>query len=69
MAATLTFNGFYRPALAKAEGGIDDMKTMEAKPAQKTSEVFLHLTIATGRFSVLASAFPCLPMARVRSWG
>ena len=51
MAAALAFDGFDRPALAEAEGGVDDTETMEAKPAQKTSEVFLHLTIATGRFT------------------
>ena len=67
MATTLTFDGFDRSALAEAEGGIDNMETMEAKPAQKTSEVFLHLTIATRRFLPLASASPCDRRARVRS--
>ena len=61
MAAEQTFDGFDRPALAEAEGGIDDTETMEAKPAQKTSEVFLHLTIATRRFLSFTSACPLAP--------
>ncbi len=51
MAAPLTFDGFDRPAMAEAEGGIDDTEAMEAKPAQKTTNNFLHLTIATGHFT------------------
>ncbi len=55
MPTALAFDGFDRSAMAKAESSIDDMETMEAKPAQKTSEVFLHLTIATERLLALTA--------------
>ena len=66
MAAPLTFDGFDRPAMAEAEGGIDDTEAMEAKPAQKTTNNFLISATVAAMVPGSTSGRPKRPSAALR---
>ena len=53
VAAALPRDGFDRSAAAEAEGGVDDMKALEAKPTQKMTEDFPRFAVASGNSEIL----------------